>query len=91
MLLGVQLAGVLLYPFMEGAGAGRALFSLFGIVVLGLAVLAVRASPAFTWFSVMLGAPAAALLVVVGSPTTRRCCPTPARSKRSSTSTPPTR
>jgi hypothetical protein len=66
VLLGVQLAGVLLYPFMEGEGGGRALFSLFGIVVLGLAVLAVRASPAFTWFSVMLGIPAAALLIVVG-------------------------
>jgi hypothetical protein len=65
VLLGVQLAGVLLYPFMEGEGAGRALFSLFGIVVLGLAVLAVRASPAFTWFSVMLGVPAACVLIVV--------------------------
>ena len=63
ILLAVQLGGVLLYPFMEGGG-GRALFSLFGIVVLGLVVLAVRASPAFTWVSVMLGIPAAALLVI---------------------------
>jgi hypothetical protein len=63
ILLAVQLGGVLLYPFMDGGG-GRALFSLFGIVVLGLVVLAVRASPAFTWVSVMLGIPAAALLVI---------------------------
>ena len=63
ILLAVQLGGVLLYPFMEGGG-GRALFSLFGIVVLGLVVLAVRASPAFTWVSLMLGIPAAVLLVI---------------------------
>ena len=49
VLLAVQLAGVLLYPFMEGSGAGQALFSVFGIVVLGLVVLAVRATPALTW------------------------------------------
>ncbi len=63
VLLVVQLAGVLLYPLMEGS-AGRALFSLFGIIVLGLVVLAVRATPAFTWFAVILGAPAAVLLVI---------------------------
>jgi hypothetical protein len=65
ILLAVQLGGVLLYPFMEGGG-GRALVSLFGIVVLGLVVLAVRASPAFTWVSLMLGIPAAVLLVIQG-------------------------
>ena len=63
ILLAVQLSGVLLYPLMEGA-AGRALFSVFGIIVLGLVVLAVRATPAFTWFAVMLGAPATVLLVI---------------------------
>lgn len=65
VLLAVQIAAVLLYPFMEGEGAGRALFSLFGIFVLGLAVLAVRASPAFTWISLVLGIPAAALLLMI--------------------------
>jgi len=63
VLLVVQLSGVLLYPLMEGS-AGRALFSLFGIIVLGLVVLAVRATPAFTWFAVILGAPATVLLVI---------------------------
>jgi hypothetical protein len=62
ILLAVQLAGVLVYPFMEGSG-GRALFSLFGIVVLGLVVLAVRSTPALNWVSVMLGVPATVLLL----------------------------
>ena len=64
VLLVVQLAGVLLYPFMEGEGGGQALFSLFGIVVLALVVLAVRNSPALTWLSLLLGVPAAILLVI---------------------------
>ena len=63
ILLGVQLAGVLLYPFMEGP-AGRALFSAFGIIVLGLVVLAVRSTPALTWFAVMLGVPTTVLLII---------------------------
>ena len=49
ILLAAQLAGVLLYPFMEGSDVGRALFSVFGIAILGLVVLAVRSSPALTW------------------------------------------
>jgi hypothetical protein len=64
ILFAVQLAGVLLYPFMEGNRAGRALFSAFGIAVLGLVVLAVRSSPALTWLGVLLGIPATALLVI---------------------------
>ncbi len=64
MLLAVQLAGVLLYPFMESRDGGRALLSLFGIVVLALVVLAVRNTPALTWVTVLLGAPALALLVI---------------------------
>lgn len=64
MLLAAQLAGVLLYPFMEGNGTGRALFSVFGIGVLGLVVLAVRGSPARLWFGLLLGVPATVLLVI---------------------------
>jgi hypothetical protein len=64
VLLAVQLAGVLLYPFMESNGAGRALFSLFGILVLGLVVLAVRVSPALTWVGLLLGIPATILLLI---------------------------
>jgi ion channel len=64
MLLFAQLAGVLLYPFMEGSDAGRALFSVFGIAILGLVLLAVRRSPALTWIGVLLGIPATVLLLI---------------------------
>jgi hypothetical protein len=63
ILLAVQLAGVLLYPFMVGS-AGRALFSVFGIMVLGLVLLAVRSTPALTWIGVVLGVPATVLLLI---------------------------
>jgi len=64
ILLAAQLGGVLLYPFMEESDAGRALFSLFGIAILGLVLLAVRSSPAWTWFGVLLAIPAGVLLVI---------------------------
>jgi hypothetical protein len=64
ILLAAQLAGILLYPFMETSDAGRALFSLFGILVLGLALLAVHGSPAHTWVAVLLGVPATCLLLI---------------------------
>ena len=64
VLLAGQLAGVLLYPFMEGSDVGRALFSVFGIAILGLVVLAVHSSPGLTWVGVLLGIPATALLLV---------------------------
>lgn len=63
VLFGVQLLGVLLYPFMDG-DVGRSMFSLFGIVVLGLVVLAVRSTQAFTWVAVGLGGPATVLLLI---------------------------
>ena len=55
---------MLLYPFMETSAAGRAVFSVFGIAILGLVVLAVRSSSASTWFGVMLGLPATVLLLI---------------------------
>ena len=55
---------MLLYPFMEGSEVGRALFSVFGIAILGLVLLAVRSSAASTWFGVALGLPATVLLVI---------------------------
>ena len=63
ILLGAQLAGVLLYPFMEGS-VGRALFSVFGVLILWLVVLAVRASRAWTWVGLTLGLPATVLLLI---------------------------
>lgn len=64
MLLAGQLVGVLLYPFMEGSDAGRALFSMFGIAILGLVVLAVRSTPSLTWVAVLVGIPATVLLLI---------------------------
>ncbi len=64
LLLGAQLAGVLLYPFMEGSDVGRALFSVFGIAILGLVVLAVRSTRGLTRVTVFLGAPATVLLLI---------------------------
>jgi uncharacterized membrane protein len=55
---------VLLYPFMESSDAGRALFSVFGIAILALVVLAVKSSPAWTWFVLVLGVPASVLLLI---------------------------
>jgi hypothetical protein len=64
ILLVAQLAGVLLYPFMEASSVGRAMFSVFGIAILGLVVLAVERSPGLTWVGVLLGIPATILLVI---------------------------
>ena len=64
ILFAAQLAGLVLYPFMERSDAGRALFSVFGIAILGLVVLAVRSSPGLTWIGALLGIPATALLLI---------------------------
>ena len=64
VLLAAQLAGVLLYPFMESSSVGRSLFSVFGIAILGLVVMAVRTSPGLTWIGVLLGIPATVLLLI---------------------------
>jgi hypothetical protein len=64
LLLAAQLAGVLLYPLMGDSDAGRALFSVFGIAILGLVVLAVRSSPGLTGVAIALGLPATVLLLI---------------------------
>ena len=64
ILLVAQLTGLLVYPFMEGRGTGRALLSVFGIAILGLVVLAVRSTPGLTWVGVLLGIPATVLLLI---------------------------
>lgn len=72
VLLGVQLVGVLLYPWMEDLrvgpweGFGRSALGLFGVAVLLLAVLAVRSTPALTWVAVLLGGPVVVLSVLEG-------------------------
>src|SRR3954453_12837156 len=64
ILFAVQLAGLLIYPFLEGNDVRRALFSVFGIAVLALVQLAVRSSPALTGVAVALGVPATVLLLI---------------------------
>jgi len=64
ILLAVQLSALFVYPFMEGNGTGRALFSVLGILVMALVILAVRKSPALTWAALLLGVPATILLLI---------------------------
>ncbi len=57
VLLAVQLLGILVFPFTDSGGTGRTIISLFGLLVLGLAVLAVARTPATRILSWTLGAP----------------------------------
>ena len=54
ILLFVQLLGVLLYPWMDDSTLGRALFGAFGLLVLGLALQAVKRSPVQSWIAAVL-------------------------------------
>jgi hypothetical protein len=64
ILLAAQLSAVLVYPFLEDSDVGRAIFSLLGIGILGLVLLAVRSSPAHTWVALLFGLPATGLLLI---------------------------
>ena len=64
VLLAVQLTGVLLYPAMDDSPIGRAALSSFALVVLFIAVRAVRATPALLWVAVLLGVPIVVLTVL---------------------------
>ena len=66
ILLAVQLLGLLIYPFLGSAPLGRAIFGIFSVVVLGLAVYAVRITPALTWVALVLGLPMVVLTVWEG-------------------------
>lgn len=61
ILLMVQLFSILLYPFMENTGTGRALFGVFGIAVASLAVWVVNSSPVIKWVSWAFAIPAITL------------------------------
>lgn len=64
-LLLVQLAGVVIYPFLSGERgfAARTIFSGLGILVLVLVIRALRATPWFSWFSGLVFVPAVLLLL----------------------------
>jgi hypothetical protein len=63
VLLVVQLASVVLFPFMETTPLGRAALSTVALVILFLAVRAVRSTPALSWIAIMLGLPLIGLTV----------------------------
>jgi hypothetical protein len=63
VLLAVQLSSVLLYPFLEGTPVGRAALSTVALVILFLAVRAVRATPALGWVAAVLGVPIIGLTI----------------------------
>jgi hypothetical protein len=63
-LLFVQLLGVVLYPVMESSPRGRALFGMFGLLVLGLALWVVRRGPWLTWLGATLAMPVVVLSLV---------------------------
>jgi hypothetical protein len=68
-LLIMQLLGVVLYPVMETSPRGRALFGMFGFLVLGLALWVVRRGPWLTWLGVTLALPIVLLsLITVVTP-----------------------
>lgn len=63
VLLVVQLSGVLIFPFTDARGAGRTLVSVFGLVVLAIAVMAVNKTPSTRRVAWALGTPVFLLTV----------------------------
>jgi hypothetical protein len=64
ILLLVQLAGLVLYPLLEGTRAGPLALGTLGILVLIVTTHMVRSTPGLTWLSVGIALPAIALLVL---------------------------
>ena len=64
ILLGAQLFGVLLYPFVPSSGAGRVVLEVFGALVLALAIWSVRRSAGQVWISIALGVAASSLSII---------------------------
>jgi len=64
ILLLVQIAGLLLYPFIENTDAGRMGLGVFGIVVLVITTAMVRRTPGLNWVAGGIALPAVALLAL---------------------------
>jgi hypothetical protein len=67
VLLLAQLLGIVLYAFVDDGGVGsvgRLVVSLFGMVVVALALAVLRQSPIYTWLGVLIGVPAVVLTFV---------------------------
>ncbi len=63
VLLAAQLLGIMVFPFTDTGGAGRTIISLFGLVVLAIAVMAVNRTPSTRIVAWSLGAPVMVLTV----------------------------
>lgn len=66
ILLAVQLLGLVIYPFTDQGGFGRSAYSVFGLLVLVIAVLAVNRTPSTRVVAWSLGTPVAVLTIVEG-------------------------
>jgi hypothetical protein len=64
VLLVSQLLAVLLYPFLSDAWLGRAVLGVVGMLVVGLALWAVRRTPALSLIAFSLGVPALVFTVL---------------------------
>jgi hypothetical protein len=64
VLLAAQLIAVLAYPFAGDTPLGRTVIGVFGVLVLAVAVYAVRSTPALTWVAVVLGLPVVILTIL---------------------------
>jgi hypothetical protein len=64
ILLVVQIAGMLIYPFIEKTDAGRIGFGVFGIVVLIITTAMVRRTPGLNWIAGGIALPAVVLLAL---------------------------
>jgi hypothetical protein len=64
VLLLTQLAGVLLYPWIEASPRGQAILTAFGVIVLGVALRVVGRTPWLTWFAFLLAFLVVALTII---------------------------
>ena len=64
ILLVGQLFVVLLYPFLDGSTAGRAVLGVAQMALVLTAVMAVRRTPALSWVGILLGGPAMVFAVL---------------------------
>jgi hypothetical protein len=63
-LLAGQLLVILAYPFLDTSSVGRAVIGVVQMVVVLIAVAAVRRTPALTWVALLLGVPAMVFAVL---------------------------
>jgi hypothetical protein len=64
ILLAVQLAGLVLYPFLESTRSGPVALGAFGIIVLIITTGMVRRTPGLMWISACIALPAIILLLL---------------------------